>query len=54
MVAIKQKVAERGAKYLDCEHTLPVYPADVRFYTSLGFLICVSYAEINFASNTTN
>jgi hypothetical protein len=31
MVAIKQKGAESGAKYLDFEHTLPVYPIDVPF-----------------------
>ncbi len=48
------KGTERGAKYLNFERILLVYPTDVHFWTSLGFLIGVSYAEINFASNTTN
>ncbi len=48
------KGTERGAKYLDFERILPVYPTDVYFWTILGFLIGVSYAEINFASNTNN
>jgi len=53
MGAIEQK-GWVGTKYWDFDRILLEYPTDVHFWTCLGFLIGVSYAEFHLASNTTN